>query len=38
MMDEDCSGIVKKDGIELIIYYILEYYDCLSAYGINEER
>jgi calpain len=28
ILDEDCSGIVKKD----------EYYDTLSAYGINEEK
>lgn len=28
IIDEDCSGIVKKE----------EYYDSLQAYGINEEK
>ncbi|CAK89170.1 unnamed protein product (macronuclear) [Paramecium tetraurelia] len=28
IFDEDCSGVIKRE----------EYYDCLQAYGINEEK
>lgn len=27
IFDEDCSGVIKRDGIKNI--FILEYYDCL---------